>query len=68
MFLAPDYLSQSTATPFPAGGGDDKIKNLNKSIINRTRLYSCDKTVKLYTLSPSLRNRSNTRAQSCETQ
>ncbi|XP_031633434.1 voltage-dependent calcium channel subunit alpha-2/delta-3 isoform X3 [Contarinia nasturtii] len=59
------YLSQSTATPFPM---DDKIKNLNRSIIKRTRLFSCDKTIKLYTLSPTLKNRSNPRAQSCETQ
>lgn len=60
-----DYQS-STMPPFQIG--DEKIKTLNKSaIINRTRLYSCDKTIKLYTLSPSIRNRSNNnRAHSCD--
>ncbi|XP_055322700.1 voltage-dependent calcium channel subunit alpha-2/delta-3 isoform X3 [Sitodiplosis mosellana] len=60
-----DYPS-STMLPFQLNG-EEKIKTLNKSaIINRTRLYSCDQTIKLYTLSPSLRNRSTNRAPSCE--
>lgn len=66
----PDYPSSTSASAY-ASDSDEKIKTLNKSaIINRTRLYSCDKTTKLYTLSQSIRNRSNNnnnnRAQACD--
>lgn len=62
-----DYAS-STVQPFTTSSGDEKNKMWNRShIINRTRLYTCDKTIKLYTLSQSIRNRSNNnRAQSCD--
>lgn len=60
-----DYPS-STTIPLQ-NGGDEKIKTLNKSaIINRTRLSSCDKTIKLYTVSPSIKSHSANRPLSCD--
>lgn len=47
---------------------DDKEEPLvNRStIITRTRLYSCDQVIRLYSLSPSIKNKTVNRVQSCE--
>lgn len=57
-----DEYPSSTAAP-----SEVRNKPLNKSaIINRTRLYSCDQTIKLYSLSPSIKNKTVNRVESCE--
>lgn len=47
---------------------DEKEEPLtNRStIITRTRLYSCDQVIRLFSLSPSIKNRTSNRVQTCE--
>lgn len=46
---------------------DKEVPLTNRSaIITRTRLYSCDQVIRLYSLSPSIKNKTNNRVQSCE--
>lgn len=66
-----DFEYDITVLPTSAPCADDDDEHndqLNRTpIITRTRLYSCDQVIRLYTLSPLIKNKTSTnRVQSCE--
>lgn len=62
-FVAPEHVDMDIDDE-----PSDKIKGgYHSAVINRTRLYSCDKVVTLYTLSSAVRNKTNQHApRGCE--
>lgn len=62
-----DYDSGSSADT-PCNFVDDREEPTQNrsSIITRTRLYSCDQVIKLYSLSSSIKNKTWNRVQPCE--
>lgn len=45
---------------------EEEPLNNRSTIITRTRLYSCDQVIRLYSLSSSIKNKTINRVQSCE--